>query len=266
MDIIDKSALYGDKYNAFVLCEYTREMELIKRFIDIAETAVKRKTQKDTWTFDGVCYSFAKTIVDYSKMLYDNIVLGHFQAVNMIMRAIVENYVFLDIVINYNNKELWKYYLVYSYKNTICEAGRTPTQKELEFLDKMYVDLGICSDFYTKQNGKTPYNERNYGWTYQINKEFNFRGISKLVEEMENHSFKMMSTYSHSTSFYMKFESQISVDRMMYMFTNVYIELQQMIKLYCLDVVEDSFYEVSSAITSIIRRYIEHEDSKTNWF
>lgn len=28
-DVINKDELFGDKYKAFVLCEYTRELELI---------------------------------------------------------------------------------------------------------------------------------------------------------------------------------------------------------------------------------------------
>ena len=264
MDIIDKSALYGNKYNAFALCEYTRELKLIKQFIDIAENAIEKNKNCYTWSFEGICYYFAKTIVDYSKMAYDNVILGHFQTTYMTIRAIVENYVFLNIIINHNDKELWKYYLVYSYRASICEAGRIPTQKETEFLSKMYSDLKINSDFYTKQNNKTPYIEKNYGWTYQINKEFNFRGVSKLVDEIENHGFKMMSTYSHSTSFYMKLDGQTSVEKMMYTFTNIYIELDQMIKLYCLETVEDSFYDMSSEITGIIRRYIDDEEEFRN--
>ena len=83
MELIDKDDLYGDKYNAFVLCEYTREMKLIKRLIEIAEAGVSKKSTYDTWSFDGVCYQFAKTIVDYSKMAYDNLVLGHFHATTL---------------------------------------------------------------------------------------------------------------------------------------------------------------------------------------
>ena len=30
-DIIDKDNLFGDEYNAFILCEYPRELELIKK-------------------------------------------------------------------------------------------------------------------------------------------------------------------------------------------------------------------------------------------
>ncbi len=37
MDFIGKYNLYGNRYNAFALCEYPREAYLIKRLIDGAE-------------------------------------------------------------------------------------------------------------------------------------------------------------------------------------------------------------------------------------
>ena len=41
------------------------------------------------------------------------------------------------------------------------------------------------------------------------------------------------------------------------MFTNLYIELYQMIMLYCVDTVEDSFYDVSEDIENIMYNFIE---------
>lgn len=87
-DVLNKDELFGDKYKAFVLCEYTRELELIKKLIEVAEAGLEKQTVESTWPFEGVCYSFAKTVLDYSKMAYDNLLLGHFHATNMINRAI----------------------------------------------------------------------------------------------------------------------------------------------------------------------------------
>ena len=85
-------------------------------------------------------------------MAYDNVLLGHFHTVNMINRAILENLVCLDIIVN--NKDLWKYYWAYSYRSTIYKSKRTPTQKELDMLHSLYKKLDIQEDFYTKQPGR----------------------------------------------------------------------------------------------------------------
>ena len=34
--VINKDELFCDKYKAFVLCEYTRELELINKLIEVA--------------------------------------------------------------------------------------------------------------------------------------------------------------------------------------------------------------------------------------
>ena len=119
----------------------------------------------------GICLYIAalflaKTIVSYSKMAYDNVLLGHFHAVKMISRSILENCVFLDIIISNDYYELWKYYLVYSYRSTIYKAGRCPSQSDLDMLKKTYQDYKIDEDFYVKQpERKKAYIREPYGWT-----------------------------------------------------------------------------------------------------
>ena len=45
-DVLHKDELFGDKYKAFVLCEYTRELELIKKLIEVAEVGLEIKQWK----------------------------------------------------------------------------------------------------------------------------------------------------------------------------------------------------------------------------
>ncbi len=264
MDFIDKDNLYGNQYNAFALCEYPRELYLIKRLIDVAEQGVEKQVVESTWSFAGVCHSFATTIVDYSKAAYDNVLLGHFHAVNMISRAILENCIFLDIIINNDELELWKYYLVYSFRTTIFKAGRPPRQKDLDNLHEMYQHYGIDDEFYTKQDGrKKAYIREPYGWTYKINhnKQFTFENICNLIDcDAEYHGFQMMSDYSHGTSLYMKIHSSVFIGDMMTMFVNLYVELYRMVTLYCWDTVDDSFDEISEELEAIFYRFIDYEE------
>ena len=261
MELIDKDDLYGDKYNAFVLCEYTREMKLIKRLIEIAEAGVSKKSTYDTWSFDGVCYQFAKTIVDYSKMAYDNLVLGHFHATNMINRSILENCVCLDLIVNNDEQELWKYYLAYSFRSVFCRSKRQPTNNELQRLEERYKDLGVEEDFYKTQKGrKRPYIKEAYGWTYKINSKFSFAGVCELVGQGEYLGFSLMSEYSHGTSLHTKLGSSIFVEFVMSMFVSLYIELYRMVTLFCWDTVDASFDEVSEELEEIFYRFIEYED------
>lgn len=265
MDFIDKDNLYGNDYNACALCEYTRELKLIKRLIDIADVAISPKEILNTWSFEGVCYTFAKTIVDYSKMAYDNVLLGNFHAVNMINRAVLENCVCLDIIINNDEHELWKYYWVYSYRKDIYRLKRTPTQNELDYLQNLFNDLNISEDFYIKQdNRKKAYIKEPYGWTYKINnnKQFTFENICTLIDsDAEYDGFKLMSDYSHGTSFYMKLHSLVFIYDMMIMFINMYINLYRMVTMYCWGSVDEDFDDVTDELENIFFRFIEHEEN-----
>jgi hypothetical protein len=53
--VINKDELFCDKYKAFVLCEYTRELELIKKLIEVAEAGWKNKQ----WKAHGLLRAFA---------------------------------------------------------------------------------------------------------------------------------------------------------------------------------------------------------------
>ena len=70
MNFIDKRNLYGNEYNACALCEYQREVKLIKRLINIAEKAVEQQKVEKAWSCEDICHLFAETIVDYSKMAF----------------------------------------------------------------------------------------------------------------------------------------------------------------------------------------------------
>lgn len=265
MDFIDKDNLYGNDYNSCALCEYTRELKLIKRLIDIADIAIQKEEPINTWSYDGICHTFAKTIVDYSKMAYDNVLLGNFHAVNMINRAVLENCVCLDIIIHNDDYELWKYYWVHSYWNSIHKSNSTPSQKEIDRLESLYKELNISEDFYVKQgNRRKAYIQESYGWTYKINhnKQFNFANICKIINsDTEYRGFQLMSDYSHGTSFGIKLHSSVFVENMMSMFVDIYINLYRMVTLYCWDLVDDEFEDITEELEDIFYRFIEYEES-----
>lgn len=264
MTFINKRNIYGNEYNAGALCEYQRELKLIRRLINISDKAVEQQTPVSTWSYEGICHSFAKTIVDYSKMAYDNVLLGHFHAVNMITRTVLENLVCLDIIVNNQELELWKYYWAYSYRESIYKSGRTPTQDQLDFLQGLYNDLNISEDFYVKQGeNKKAYIQKPYGWTYKINpnKQFTFENICKIADsDAEYHGFSLMSDYSHGTSFYTKMHSSIAVGDMMAMFVNLYMNLYRMVAMYCWDKADEDFDDVTDELDRIFNRFLQCEE------
>ena len=265
MAIINKRGLFGNIYNAVALCEYENELKLLKKLINISGKAMEMIGHPNTWSHKGVCHLFAKTIIDYSKMAYDNVLLGHFHAANMISRSILENLVCLDVIVSNEELELWKYYWVYSYRETIHKSGKTPPQDQLDLLQSLYKDLNISEDFYIKQGeNKKAYIQKPYGWTYKINtnKQFTFENICKLVDSSaEYHGFSLLSDYSHGTSFYMKMHSSVFVGDVMAMFVNLYISLYRMVTIYCWDCAGNNFDKISCELEEIFYRFIHCEEN-----
>ena len=263
-DWIYKDFLFCDDYRAVTLCEYQREIALLKRLIELAENAVNKQTGESTWSRDGICHLFAKSVVDYAKIAYDNFLLGHFSATNMIMRTIIENNVCLDIILNDEKDELWKYYLVQSYRNSVIKPKKNPSPENLQFLEDMYRDFGISKDFYEKGEKKKAYIDIDYGWTYKVNNQLNFSGLCTLVDRGDYSDFKMMSDYSHGTAVYLKLSGLSSIDHIMNMITGLYIGLYRLVTMYCWGDVEPDFDEVTEEIENIIYDYIDETEALFN--
>ena len=89
-NLVMKSRLFGDPYGAVNLWEFRRELTLLKRLVKIAENCVLKKETHEPDSFEGVCFYIARSIVAYSKAAFDNLVLGHLDATEMVIRSIVE--------------------------------------------------------------------------------------------------------------------------------------------------------------------------------
>ena len=255
-------ALFRDKYREVILCEYQRELSLIKQMIDMTEKAVRNKKPIDTWSHEGICHMFAKSIVDYTKMAYDNMQLGHFYATHMIFRTIIENCVCLDIMKRYPEHGLWKYYLVKSYRDALKSTGDEIEEDEQAFLEEMYQDHRIDKEFYTKskkQDSKKPfaYIDKAYGWTYKINNNFTFSGLCNLIDKREYKDFKLMSMYSHGTAIHLKIGSFASMDHIFNMISFFYYILNRLVDLYCYETADTDFGKTSRKLERIIKKYIK---------
>lgn len=255
--LINAGKLFCDKYHAVILCEYQRDLALLKCLIEMVESAVEKKSPATSWCHDDICYRFAKSIVDYGKMAYDTMQLGHFNATLMIVRTIIENNVCLDILLQDATNELWKYYLTYSYKHSTIREGRETAPHLLSFMDEIYQHYNIDADFIEMRGEKKPYIDLPYGWTYKINKKFNFAGLCELVNAKDYDDFKMMSEYSHGTAIYLKLGGLSSMDHIMTMISSLYIGIYRLVTMYCWDTVDPEFDDVTDEIESLIYQYLE---------
>ena len=73
-----EDTLFHDKYREVILCEFQHELALVRRLIELVDEGVRSKKPADTWSHEGFCHLFVKSIIDYTKMAYDNMQLGHF--------------------------------------------------------------------------------------------------------------------------------------------------------------------------------------------
>lgn len=260
--LINKRSLFGDEYRALGLCEFQKELPIIKQLIKLAADAVKKQSTLDSCSHDGVCYMFAKSIVDYLIMAYDNFLLGHFDATQMVLRSVVENSICLNIFLSYTDHELWKYYMIQSFYEGIKIPGAKTAErnkKDFEGLCKYYE---IPKEFLikSKKNGSREayaYIDKQYGWTYPINKNFTFSGLCNLVNPRDYSDFKLMSMYSHGTSLYLKMGGMASADSIMNMCSLFYYNIYKLVTTYCPDSASARFYQLIDKLGERFDKYIQ---------
>ena len=265
MDIIDKDALLGNGYNALAIYECRDVLDLIGSLIIISEEYVLDNEPEKTWSHEGICFLFAKSIVYYARMAYDNMILGHFDAAKMIMRSIVENNVCLDIMQQYKDEELWKYYIVQSYKKSLTMFGRKLTDEHNKLLEEVCYDFGIEKEFLEKSkknNSKKEYAyiDRDYGWTYKVNSNLTFSGLCDLIDANDHKDFKFMSMYSHGTTLYLKMCDGGNIESIMNMISCLYIGLYRLISNLYPECINEEFDEVVETLEDIMFDYIEYTD------
>ena len=262
---IMKGRLFGDPYRAIDLWEFRRELTLVKRLINIAEKCVDAKETHSADTFEGVCFYIARSIIGYSKGAFDNLVLGYFDATEMIIRTIIENRVILDIIFNDEKQLLWKYYLVQSYRNSLIQTDRSISSSDR--FNQLCEELEIAPEFLQPRGNRKPYIALNYGWTYMLDtirpeKRFTFDGICDAAEgQRQNYQdFQWMSKSSHGTSYFEKVTHYTGTERIMSLFSSIYINLYLLITMYCDGIWGNDFDEVTDEIETIFYHFFEVYD------
>ncbi|WP_419046626.1 hypothetical protein, partial [Dysosmobacter sp.] len=166
------------------------------------------------------------------------------------------------IIQRYKREELWKYYLVQSYRNSMMCFGKELEDDEISFLEKLYFKYSIEHEFTEKtpkSGAKKPYAyiDRNYGWTYKVNRNFTFAGLCELVDKNEYDDFKIMSIYSHGTTAHLKMDNNVSIAHIMNMISSLYVGLYRLVNIYCLDTICEEFYGVAHKIEKHIYRCLD---------
>lgn len=242
------NSLFKNKYKSIELDDFSHEMTLLQCFIEGCETHIENYKPKELFTFEGVCYTIAESIIEYAKTVYDNMLLGHFDVTRMIARAIIENKICLDIIVRYKKEELWKYYAVHSLRQSIVCRTQVEEPIKEELFEEFYKMFNIENAFLTerKKKGKIlkPFIEENYGWTYKINKEerFSFSAICKLVDKKEYNDFKVMSEYSHGTALWNKINKSVFISDVVGNISIIYKNLKQMLGI-CFEIPDDVFFQ-----------------------
>lgn len=261
-NVIMKGRLFCDPYRVVDLWEFRRELTLIKRLIKISEKCVLEKEIRASDTFDGVCFYIARSIINYSKAAFDNIVLGHFDVAEMIVRTMIENRVILDLIFNDEDQYLWKYYLIHSHRELLKQLDGYIASQDPFF--ELCKDLEIEPEFFEKPSKAKPYIDKAYGWTYKLNtipkdERFTFKGLcSATGEARQNYKdFKWMSKSSHGTSYFEKVVGHNGSEFIMSLISSIYINLYLLVVMYCDGIWGEDFEVVSNEIDLIFHHFYE---------
>lgn len=258
MTILTKKLLFGDGNNIFYIYKCKEELKDLKDMLEIIEKAILKNEPLNLMTYEGICFLFIRSIISYKKMAYDNLLLGHYETANMIFRCIVENRVCLDVMRKYNEKELWKYYLIKTCWDVLAASGKDLSEEHFKAIENLCKEYNVESEFIVKsKKGKSQkpyaYIEKSYGWTYKVgNKNFNFAGICKLVDIQNYEEFKYMSMYSHGTSLYFKMRPPVPEESVWNLIAGIYSGLYEYALDYCGDDLDKRFWDLAEKIEGTI--------------
>ena len=186
------------KSNTQALKEYDKELLLLKEIITLLSEKLEKQKVGCYESYEGVCYLFAKSVIEYCKMIYDNILLGHLETANIVSRTMIENMVLLEVIMNSNKVELWKFYYVHSEWKRIYQLYRNDPQKQKCCMDE------ICTPLNLSRRVLQGHMDETYGWTFPIGLATSFRKMCEMVNENIYAEYELLCEYAHGTSFYQK--------------------------------------------------------------
>lgn len=241
--------LFENEENYYYIERYNFLLELLREFIEIVDEMVIDKKCDNTDCFEGVCYLFAKSIIKYAKASMDNLMLGHFEVSSIINRTLLENYVCFELIFKNKEEALWKYWLVYSYYHVHDQFSKRNKEMLDKFMKRMINRQNIEIEFSEK------YIDKPYGWTFKINKNFNFKGLCKLVESSDYKDFKYESEYVHGVSLFQKEAPFGTEGAVLNVISLLFIYVQFFAETYCLEQlcleyfdIREQFYEYNDVI------------------
>lgn len=243
-DIILKNSMkrFENKENKIWIEDNEYRLKLIYKYICEIEKMVENEKCEDRgYSFENSCYKIARSIIEYAKSSYDNLLLGHINTSCNIDRVILENYVVLHIIMQYKEQELWKYWIAYSYYHACDKFGKQRETPEniIDYVFFLQSELDFDNDFLT--NGLI---EKRYGWTYKVNKNFSFKGLCDLIGKYYYEDFRYTSDYVHETSIVYKETSMSKYDEVVSIISVLFVQLKQFAELYCVDDLSEDYLEI----------------------
>lgn len=248
---MDEINLFRNKTYLWKVDELQPLLDLLCKYIESIDEMVEKNKCDKTDSYEGTCYLFAKSIMEYAKASMDNLLLGHFKISSIINRIILENYVCFELIYQYKEEALWKYWIIYSFYHSQDKFGKKDKKMLKKFKDKMIKENKIEKIYFNKF-----INER-YGWTFKVNDVFNFRGLCDLVDVFHYKDFIYESEYVHGVSLFQK-ENPFSLDgEVLNSITLLFVHLKYFAETYCSEDLHTDYFEVENKIIEIITKIID---------
>lgn len=100
--------------NFEVLDDHKGLISTMYEFIQIIDEDILKEEFKTNYTYEGSFYLIMKSIVQYAKEAFNNILDGNFYTLGAINRVIVENHIYLYLIKKYKEERVWAYWIIHS--------------------------------------------------------------------------------------------------------------------------------------------------------
>lgn len=238
--------IFGHNENEEKLDDISQLIKLLHGFIIISDDIISLKENLEVESYDGACYLFAKSIMNYIKGAYDNFVLGHFNEAYLIIRTVIENYVCFKIILEYKEKELWKYWIVHSEYISSKKFRHGISEYSREKISILGAQFKLEVDFLSKGI------ENNYGWLYKIKHEsFSFRKVCNLLKK--DHvdyylDYAIACESTHGTALNEKLDTYLFNEKMWAMLSVLVLYIQYLMETYCVEELPFEYFEIKEMI------------------
>lgn len=240
--------MFKDYANLEVINENKNFIHNIRTFVSLMDEYCESVQSNQRDNYENSVYMIMSSIRKYGKEAYNCMERGDFFALSMLTRAIIENYTIMLTISENKDKQLYKYWITWSFISTYEKQLKNNVSPETSdtlksLIEENFKENGLPDKLLTDKDFKS-----DYGWTIGLGKKMSRYRLADTLDKQINSDYQKLNDFVHGASYLQKqFVFTFDITPLYIIFT-AFDYLYKACTYYFKDELDDIYYILTDTI------------------